>query len=230
MGYIYKITNKINGKAYIGQSINNPIGTNGRINQHLKGHSKNCRALHNAIKKYGKEHFSVEILHIVLLPDILDELERAEIRNHNTITPNGYNLTSGGENKKLISLETRKKISNSKKGRPSHRKGATLSDETRQKISENSKGKKHSLETRQKMAAAHKRRIQDPKGKKQVDDALKLGRKKGAKRSPETRKRMSEAHTGLKRSLEHRKNISTGNKRRYQNAEERKKNIRSTKD
>ena len=225
MGYIYKITNKLNGKAYIGQSINNPMGPKGRINQHLKGQAKQCKAIHNAINKYGKEHFSIEILHIVLLPDILDELERVEIKNHNSLSPNGYNLTSGGETNKLISLETRRKMSEAKKDRPSNQKGRKRSPEARRKMSEAKKGKKLSSEHRRKVSEAKKGQTPHNKGKKtppetrkKISEAL-----KGRKRSPETRRKISEANKGKKRSPETRRNMSEAKKGKKLSPETRRK-------
>ena len=51
---IYKITNKITGKSYIGQSIDIVE----RWKQHIKNNKKANRPLHNDIKSYGKENFS----------------------------------------------------------------------------------------------------------------------------------------------------------------------------
>ena len=58
MGWIYKITNKINNKVYIGQTINS---LEKRFKQHLSEakQGKNCR-LHSAIRKYGIDAFVIE--------------------------------------------------------------------------------------------------------------------------------------------------------------------------
>ena len=62
MGYIYVITNKINGKQYVGKTINT---IEERFKQHLRDSNKvtlEQRPLYKAIKKYGKENFSVSLL------------------------------------------------------------------------------------------------------------------------------------------------------------------------
>ena len=52
---------------------------------------------HKAIRKYGKESFDIEILCTCRIED-LNKLETYYIQKYNTITPNGYNMTGGGEN------------------------------------------------------------------------------------------------------------------------------------
>lgn len=94
---IYIIKNDINNKVYIGQSIN----INKRIQEHfwkstcIKDVSYNS-ALHSAIRKYGKEHFYYEVLE-ECEPNLLDERERVYIKQYNSISPNGYNILSGGQ-------------------------------------------------------------------------------------------------------------------------------------
>ena len=58
MGYVYKITNTVNQKHYIGISIHEP--ETGRIRDHLSGNGN--RILAKAIKKYGRDAFTYEIL------------------------------------------------------------------------------------------------------------------------------------------------------------------------
>lgn len=92
MGYIYLITNKLNGMKYVGQTSRD-IDT--RFAEHCsetRGHSK----LHNAIQKYGWTNFKVEELEEVPL-DQLDEKEQYWIKKLDTYN-NGYNLTLGGSN------------------------------------------------------------------------------------------------------------------------------------
>ena len=93
MGSIYKITCTITGKSYIGQTIHAPSL---RIENHLSGKSKRCRLLYNAIQEYGRNAFDYEILHDVP-PKMLSDFEKSAIRKFNTLAPNGYNLTPGGE-------------------------------------------------------------------------------------------------------------------------------------
>lgn len=94
---IYIIKNDINNKVYIGQSIN----IHKRIQEHFwksecnKDVSYNS-ILHAAIRKYGKEHFYYEILE-ECNESLLDTLEKEYINKYNSISPNGYNILSGGQ-------------------------------------------------------------------------------------------------------------------------------------
>ena len=94
MGYIYKITNLINKKAYIGQTT---TSLNARINKHFsKARTQNnLTGVDAAIKKYGQENFSIEIICECPNED-LDVQERYYIAKYNTFE-NGYNLTIGGK-------------------------------------------------------------------------------------------------------------------------------------
>ena len=132
MGYVYKITNTVNNKSYIGISIHEP--EKDRIRKHLSGQGN--RIIERAVKKYGKDAFTYEILEANVFDEFLPDLEVAYIANHNTIRPHGYNLTYGGEGGGSPSAEARGKMSEAQKGRKH-------SAETRRKISESGKGKKH---------------------------------------------------------------------------------------
>lgn len=99
MGSIYKITNDVNGKVYIGQTH----GTvESRWKAHLnaaKHHSKRhgCPYLINAINYYGVEHFSVVEIEKCNDEDLNDR-ERYWISYYQSyIEDNGYNLTLGGD-------------------------------------------------------------------------------------------------------------------------------------
>lgn len=88
---IYKITNKINNKSYIGQS-NNPKA---RWGDHINGSGQNAISLiHRAIEKYGKQNFSFEIIGWF---EDYNEQEKYYIKYYNTLAPNGYNIQPGGE-------------------------------------------------------------------------------------------------------------------------------------
>ena len=92
MGVIYKITNLINGKSYIGQTNN----FQRRMREHQN--TKDNYAIHLAIQKYGKDAFSYEIIEHCN-DDILDEREIYWINFYKThITEKGYNMTFGGDN------------------------------------------------------------------------------------------------------------------------------------
>lgn len=114
MGCIYKITNCINQKLYIGLTIND---AETRFKKHKSMiYSNGCSALYGAFKKYGVENFMVETICFSSNKEELMSLEKYYISELNTASPNGYNLTSGGENCKVVD-ETKKKISKALKGR-----------------------------------------------------------------------------------------------------------------
>ncbi len=114
MGCIYKILNNINKKIYIGLTTNT---AEYRFKKHKSMiYSNGCSALYEAFKKYGVENFTIETICFSSNKKELMSLEKHYISELNTVSPNGYNLTSGGENC-IVSKETRQKISNSLKGR-----------------------------------------------------------------------------------------------------------------
>ena len=89
--YIYKATNKINGKIYIGKT--NSIGQ--RIRQHLSAKDKEDSEFHRAIKKYGFQNFVWEFVDYTTSSEIAAQIEREYIIKCNSIIPNGYNVTYG---------------------------------------------------------------------------------------------------------------------------------------
>lgn len=109
---IYKITNLVNGKIYIGQTIRN---INIRWKQHCKK-TTGCCAIRDSIQKYGKENFTIESIEICDTQEQLDTREKYWINFYNCITPNGYNLKSGGEHA-TYSIEARVKMSKARMGR-----------------------------------------------------------------------------------------------------------------
>ena len=190
---IYKITNKLNGKVYIGQSID--IDT--RWRQHIN--AKDDFAIHRAIQKYGKENFKFEVL-LECPVDMLNVWERDMIALYDCISPKGYNLTEGGEGYQC-SEETRLKMSNIQKGK--HH-----SEETRHKISESQKGRHVSEETRLKMSNTRKGKKHQPlsvEHKRKISESM-----KGKKHQPfsaEHKRKLSESLKGRHWKIENGKRI-----------------------
>ena len=89
--YVYKITNKINNKLYIG--ITNDYKK--RWSNHKCCSSPNM-AIAKAIKKYGVDNFIFEILFSGLSIEEAEEKEIELISSLNTLVPNGYNVEKGG--------------------------------------------------------------------------------------------------------------------------------------
>jgi group I intron endonuclease len=163
---IYSITNTINDKIYIGQSIH----CYKRFTEH-KYNLNRCGAIYLAFKKYGIEKFQLNIVKECEL-DELNNLEQYYIIFFNTLSPNGYNLNTGGGVNTVVCEETRRKMSESQSGEKNPMYGKKMSDETKEKIrqanigrvlSDESKnkigkansGKKHTEETKEKNRQGH---------------------------------------------------------------------------
>ena len=94
-GFIYKITNNVNGKIYIGQTIQN---VKERFYQHCAtkcSYKVANMVIHKAIKKYGKSNFTLEVIEEVE-QNILNDREKYWIKYYNSYK-NGYNSTEGGQ-------------------------------------------------------------------------------------------------------------------------------------
>lgn len=120
--YLYRITNIINNKKYIGITNNYKK----RWSNHRCGNSKNM-AIAKAIKKYGKENFFFEIIKKNLTLEEANQEEIKYIELEHTLIPNGYNISKGGG---VIPIESSKHIGSSN-GK------ALLTDEQAQYILDN---------------------------------------------------------------------------------------------
>ena len=113
---IYKITNLINGKLYIGQTVRS-LGK--RWHEHCYKPVDKRRiskpAISIAINKYGVENFKIEIIEICSSIDEMNLKEPFYIEKFNSLFPMGYNIELGGKNKKMHS-STRQKLSKIKSG------------------------------------------------------------------------------------------------------------------
>jgi group I intron endonuclease len=94
-GWIYKVTNSLNGKSYIGQSVN-PLSERWNDYKELRNKVKAQKKLYYALKKYGPESFIFESIDTAPNQLILDSLEDMYILKFNTIS-NGYNILRGGK-------------------------------------------------------------------------------------------------------------------------------------
>jgi group I intron endonuclease len=212
---IYLVENRLNGKPYIGQTINPhfPIG-HGRL-------------LKAAYKKYGKENFTYQpILTGITHRQTLNCMERFWISIFNSVAPNGYNLESGGSDGQEWTPERRKAHTEAKIGRKLNRplgsksgmKGKKYPEEGKRKLSKVLKGRPcptkgipHSEETKAKMSESQKAR------------AKRLGENhpnRGQKHSDETKAKMSLSRTGRTQSLEERKMRSASIKLWHQKRKE----------
>ena len=155
---IYCITNKINGKQYVGQTVRT-------AEERFKEHCRDKKMyISQAIRKYGKENFLVETIDSALLIDDLNEKEIYWIEEFKTKKPNGYNLCDGGDNTLGYNhtLEARMKMSMTKKSL-----GSMVG------VKNHFYGKSHTKETREKMSAAWKsgRRVMTPELKEKLKES-----------------------------------------------------------
>ncbi len=148
--FIYKITCLKNKKIYIGQTTES---VKKRWYYHCLENS-GCTALKNAIKKHGVKNFKIEIIDDTAKTIIqLNHFEEFYIKQYNSMSPNGYNLKSGGKNG-YLSEETKRRIGDSNRGR-------VCSYEQLEKMSKANKGKIISQETRDKISKTLKEQRKD---------------------------------------------------------------------
>lgn len=150
--FIYKTTNKVNGKVYIGKKSNIKRSSN---------YLGSGKLIKKAIKKYGKDSFIREILvENIQTKEELDNAERYWIAQMNTQVPNGYNLAIGGEGWNVgdkKSNEWKQKMSELKRGKAfstNHKKSLAIS-----KLGKSQYwniGKKRTPEMKLKMSLAQK--------------------------------------------------------------------------
>ena len=204
--YVYRHMNKTNGKSYIGQTVN--IKNRWRVEGY-----KCCTKFYNALKKYGWDNFTHEILEVCDENNV-DERERYYIEFYDSIN-NGYNLESGGNKNKKASEEKKKKQSIAITGKK-------LSEETKAKISRLHKGKtpwnkgiKIPVEKRRKLSEDHKRKISIShigvgKGKKLSEEHKREIEKKSKKNklSNEAIKKIRNANIGKMASEKKKKKLS----------------------
>lgn len=179
---IYKITNLINGKIYVGQS---------KYNKSIERYSGSGNLIRVVVKKYGISNFKKEILEHCCL-DVLNKRELYWVNKLDAMNPViGYNLKSGGNQNVTFSKASKLKMSKSAKGKPKK----LMSEEHRRKLSEWQKGKPkrpHTEITKKRMSEAWKTRI--PSTKKHTH-------------SEETKRKIGNSNKGKIRSEECKENL-----------------------
>lgn len=172
---IYKITNLINGKIYVGMTKQNKLV---RFEQHIKksNNQKLNYPILNAIRKYGKENFKVETICECENFHTLIKKEIFWINKLNSLVPNGYNIAKGGNGGDLISNHPnlkfiKQKMSKSKMGTKNYFYGKHHSEISINKIKNNMPdmsgnknafcGKHHNNETKILISEQNKKRTKE---------------------------------------------------------------------
>lgn len=196
---IYKITNQINDKCYIGQSLD--------IESRWKSHKKysTSKHLNNAIKKYGIDRFSFEVLYETTYKENLDDemvwiklniMEMAYIDYYKANKlrypkENNYNLMDGGEGVRGYKMSPEQILKNSQRQKGIKRGPQT--EEHKKKQCESRRGQKRTVESIDKMRLA----------KSNVSD--------------ETKHKISEASKKLWQNMEYRKKIQESKNKKIKN-------------
>lgn len=209
--HIYKITNTVTGLAYIGVTYKTVEHRWRQHWDHAKRDGSRKYFLHSALVKYGRDAFTIEKITEAYSEREAVMLERAMIASHNTMAPNGYNLSTGGEGSAgwTASPEMRKRMAAPKIGKPwSQEKRAQMaiiqaSPEYRAKMRANNvkaqaARKPMTEESRAKRSAASKRQFADPAARAKASEYAKTAWEK----DPTYRERISKALKGRPMSPE----------------------------
>ena len=140
-GYIYTLTNTVNGKVYVGQTFY----AHKRYLRHLRDKQRSKNPMYDDMKLYGKDKFEFHVevkIHGQKkeVKETLCELEKVYVDKFNSFAPNGYNRTLGGQGTNGCKFEFsdihKKRLSLSMKGREPWNKGHKYGPEFRQKVSD----------------------------------------------------------------------------------------------
>lgn len=211
-GIVYKIENLLNNKIYIGQTITT-------LNERWSGHKSDAKRKNTPLYASIRKHhdnlcgvFSISVIEENIPYNQLDHREIFWIKELNSMYPNGYNISNGGNGflteEEKIRMSERVLGENNpmfgKYGELNPFYGKTHTEETKRIISEKSKGRIPSDESRKKNAASTKRRHEENghpmKGKNHTEEAKKKisETSKGRIVSDETKRKMRETNARKK--------------------------------
>jgi len=202
MGCIYVARCKVNRKPYVGKTM---YTMEGRRKEHERDASNGSILLfHRALRKYGFHNFEWKVL---MGSDDLEDLRDSEIvmiKQLKSRSPNGYNMTDGGDggdtfSGKHHSPEARAKISESNKGRVASNRGIPHTEETKVKIREATKGRVAWNKGIPNLALKGKTPPCSFRGRKHTKETKELLRENhlGKKHTKETKAKISKSKTGV---------------------------------
>ena len=218
-GYIYKATNTVNGKVYIGQTTRKKWEK--RWKEHIKeakDKSYSSTHLQNSIRKYGEKAFSIKKIDTANNQNELDGKEKDWIKKYNSMNPKkGYNMRDGGEGGKLRP-EVKEKIKKSMEEKwknPEHQRKVSNG------VSKAMKKKRKHPEHRENISKGMKKKWKDKKYQK---DQRKV------RESPEFKEKHSTSMENKWKDPEYRENVSKGVEKRWKDKEyqEKQKKVRET--
>jgi group I intron endonuclease len=153
--YIYKFTHIESGRSYVGQTVQDP---NRRRLEHIADsrHSPREYHFHNALRKYGIDAFTFEVIDSANSLDELNLLEEKYVEQFDSIN-NGFNIRQAGGNK-LHSEESKQRMREAQKAAHARRRENGTEGGWKRKDGGPMKGKKVSAETKLKMSVAAKNR------------------------------------------------------------------------
>lgn len=202
---IYKITNIINNKCYVGSSVN-IIGRWYTHKTELKFNKHHSIKLQRSYNKHGFDNFKYEIIEECDVELLFSrEIYYVDLFN---CYENGYNIAIPSKSVMLgrnHSDETKKILRNKSKGNK-NRLNMTFTDESKKKISDSLKGRPLSEETKLKMSESHKGKKMTESGRIKLIERNKS--RKGIKQRAEVIEHRAKLNTGKKRTEESKKKIS----------------------
>lgn len=223
---IYKVTNQINGKVYIGQTS---VTLTKRKAAHVnKTKSNSSTFFHNAIRKNGIESFTWEVVHSCYSKEEANEKECEFIKTLGCKFPAGYNLTDGGEGtigyrptEEKNALMSRLHKGNKHALGCKHSAEANALKSERQKGKKGPVGRKHTEESKAKMSKIllGNKRMTGYKMPEEIKEKISKGMKGkqnclGNKLTDEHKAKVSALLKGCKRSDETRVKMSIASKER----------------
>src|SRR3990167_1422777 len=149
--WIYVITNRVNGKRYVGQTR---VSIERRWAQHMRAAKASRTAIAAAIRKYGHQAFEVRWAPLgEISQETLDLIERRLIRHLGTLEPAGYNLEAGGHGHARGTIRRKPHTEETKAKMRAAACGRRMSVASRLKMSRQRRGRRLSAEHRARLAA-----------------------------------------------------------------------------
>lgn len=219
---VYEITNNINSKKYVGF-------TKQTVEERFNGHCKSPYYIGNAIRKHGRENFTIKVLVENITKEEADKLEKYYIRELDTLAKNGkgYNIAEGGQGgNTFVGMSEEQKAAFSKT-----MSEAAIKREANKTLEQKAEQYKKQKETNDNKSPEQKAL----ESLKKSEASTKIEANKTLEQKAEISKKQSEsqkrtyANKSLEQRTEHRKNISESWKKRRLNTTLEQKAITSKK-